>query len=313
MAFQKINIDYAGLDTNEIVRDFFNQTSLATDFGARVVPGMKSKAVFHTIQETLTLHPYQCVNTEVDDIVLTQKGIDLCSVTLNAQFCRDAIIQTYREKYLGQGVWNESIMNDQMLSQMILEMILERGMQLSDEALLTGGTYGGTNLCTGLLALFEDDADVIRYTVNPAQINPANIITIFNEVEDLLPVELQNNKTFPVKFAVSADIGRNYRRYLQQERLFNAQTAYVPGAKVPMLYGDMIEVVQLNNLPPSTIFATYPRNIILVFDDMPAESAIRVVDKSQFSAFDNNIEIAMPFRQGVNYGFGDKIVYGTTA
>lgn len=312
MALSKLNISYSGKDTNEIVRDFSQQTSLAKDFGVRVIQGQKSKAVFHNISENLQLRAYECVQPEVDNLILRQRDIELCPFTLGATVCKQDLIGTYREANIGNGMWNESLINDELLTTNIIQMMMEKGATEGDNILLNGGTYGGSDLCTGLLALLEDDATVIDYTVNPSLITVADVITLFNQMEALLPKELLFNTARPVKFGVSSDIAIAYENYLLQNRFFNAVQPMAPN-EIPIMRYKRYEVVPLNNLPAGTIFATYPDNVIIAYDDQTDIAQVRIVDKSQYDALNDTIQFVMKFRQGINYGWGKYFVYGRPA
>jgi hypothetical protein len=311
MSLNLTNINYSGKAVNELLTQSFSETLFHKNFGARILPGFKCKYNYFQVIGGGTLETYSSCPTTFGDITLNQRSGSMCEIQYLKEMDKNALACTAREIFTAVGFNAESVTDDTLFTEAVLEVILSEVSTQWDNVILNGDVAGGSpplDVCDGLLFKWNADPDVIDVTIVPANITPSAVIGELNKVYNAVPSSLKfnSNPLRTVKFGVSINIADAYAQYLtQQGNGFNFFDPTKPGVMKYLGY----EIVPLAFLPNDTAFATYPYNIALFVDGEEDFSEIRTWDLSESRPCDK-IQMRVKYRSAVDYGFGTEIVLG---
>lgn len=311
MSLLKTNIDFPGKDVNLFIQKVFADTYFHTKFGATILSAIKGKMVYHDIDDSMTLEAYAvCPTTAGGDVTLNQRNRALCSYMMTGEFDHTALIDTFVQSQYANGFRNEKF-NDTEIFAMILERAIRRAQDQWDDIILNGDAGylpGHLGLCDGFRTLWAGDADVVDITSVPGNLDPTNIAAELNKLIDAIPNELMysSDPDKIVKLGVSIAIAKAYGQYLTQQG--NGFNFYDP-TKAGLLQFNGYEIVPLNYIPATEMFATPANNLHLYYDDESDFSSFNVTDLSLTDAFCDKVRMKLKARGGVDYKYGEYVVW----
>lgn len=310
MSLLKTNIDYSGKEVDQILIESFKDTLFYNTFGARILRGFKCKYTYYDLSTEATLQAYEVCPAVFEDLTLNQRTGEMCEFQMPLEMDKNSLVCTLREKYLAEGFNDESPLDDTAFVAAMTEMVLGRIAEQYDDIILNGDTVYGTDyldLCDGLLAKFEADADVID--VGNTAVTASNVLTELNKIYAAVPAELKSRARQAgrkLKFGVAQNIFDAYLQALTQTG--NGFNFYSPDGMLASVAYLGYEIVPLALLPDDTAFATYPDNIALYRDGDGDFASLTIRDLSNSQICDK-IQMRVKFRSGVDYGYGKYIVY----
>lgn len=322
MALNLTNIDYAGSELAlEVVRESFDSSVIHKTFGARIINGVKGKGVWHNASIDLVVEEgKQDCPTFSTDYGLNQNEVLLCERHTSGKIAHDALVNTYRERFLREGVLNEQTPQDTELFAALVRMLTDAVAERQGIAFLTDSTE--YDACAdGLLAQFEDStlanpvpaANLINPSSGGAAIAPATVQAELSKVINALPSKYRYGTadvaTRP-RIAVSFAIMDAY----EQSLTYQAPTA-AAGGQGPNPQSGIIktyrgyELVPLAGLADEEMFMTPPSNIALVFDRDTDLNNLIVRNALDDSNLCKEIRWRLDWRAGSLFGKGDAVVY----
>lgn len=311
MSLLTTNIAYEGRDINNIIMKSFFETLLHTNWGAKIIQGVKSKYVYHDLDSNIELQPYSNCPGTIQSVTLNQRSRSLCEFRMDLRLEHDALVGTYREAQLAQGTMAEKISDDELLYGLIIEHITSKLAEQWDDIAINGNTYSGSGilaLCDGLLQKWQADSAVVDVTAVSGNLVPTGSNSIIGELDKLIDnydnrLMYSSNPDKMPQIGTSIKIARVYQQYLQRNGFFN----FDPTMKTPLVYNG-IQIVPLGFLPDNQMFMTPKTNISLIYDDLGDLAELNIIDEFNINAC-KSLLITMMFRAAVDYGFGEYVTY----
>lgn len=317
MALNLNNIDYSGAPlAMEIIRESFSTSLIHTTFGARIINGIKGKGVWHSAGIDLSIGAGTTCPDFASNAELTQNTVDVCDYSASGKIDHDALVNTYRERFLNQGVLNESTENDQDLFNAIVEMLIKEVSQEQGIKFLNADASYASDCADGLLLQFEDSSlpesvpggNLINPTASGDAIDPATVQTELSKVLNTMPGKYKygNIQSRP-KFAVSYEIMDAY----QQSLTYQAPQAAAggQGANPNVMSYRGSEMVAIDGLAAEQMFLTPPDNIALVFDSNEDLTNLVIRNALNDSSLCKQLAYRIDWRAGALFGQGDAVVY----
>jgi hypothetical protein len=318
MALTKTNINYSGKELGvEIIRESFNTNTIHADFGARILSGAnggKSEVVWHDASIDLTVNGNEICPSFDSDYTLNQNTTTLCDYGASGRIDHDALVGTYRERFLRPGVLKERTSQDAGLFAALTAMLIEAvGEEQGSKFLTADETYGDCQ--DGLILQFQDDT--LANPVPSAQRLTATTVTAGNVQGELakvikaLPAKYRyKSRLQRPKIAVSFNIMDLYAESLTYQA--STDSAGAMGANVDASAGlryQGFELVPIVGLGDDEMFMTTPDNIGLVFDEQSDLTNLVVQDGMQDSSLCRRIAWRLDWRAAAFFGKGDRVVY----
>lgn len=309
---------YAGEDLDLVLRSVQTTSLFHSQYGAVVIPTVKSTVNYHYVTTDAELHAYESCPSPVDNIDVTPGSISVCEfqigpITMN----NNSLVDTFRQRKLAQGINSEAVTDDTILFDIIEEVVVDAAVTQWDDIILNGQSGYGTghlSLCNGLRYRWGVETGIKEVRTVDVDLNDLTAANIINAFDDVLTaandkLQFNPNPSKTLKFGVSPKIARLWRQYLSTGggagRYFN----YDPTKKAPLMYNEM-EIVPLFYLPENEMFLSYPDNFALYYDSESEVSQFLVGNKmSPLTNFCNQTVAMMAFRGVVDYSFGDDIVW----
>lgn len=322
MAFNLSNIAYDGQElAMEIIRDTFASSLLLDKFGARIIPSLKSKFVWHSTSMDLNVNAGTPLCPTFDtNFTLTQNNGELCAYHVSSAIPHDSLIGTYREVNYAQGVLNERVSDDTQVFASLIAMITE-GVRVTNDSMMINNNYL-YDCQNGLLEQFESGdytaSNSIQRPVPSGQkltgvaITPANVQVEMSRVINALPGKYkygtQSSLFGRPKFAVSYDIADAF----WQSLTYTAPVATAGTGNYDQLFAPSFrgyEIVPIDGLPEGTMFLTPGDNIAIVFDSENDLTNLVIADGLQDSTLCKVLKFRLDWRTAVFFGEGDAVVY----
>jgi hypothetical protein len=318
MALNLTNINYSGKElATEVVREAFKSSLIHTSFGARVLNGIKSDGVWHNTKIDLDIVSGKpvCPNFG-SNAILNQNTVKLCNLHISGKIDHDALVGTYRERFLAEGVLTEQTPDDVELFAAITQMIIE-GVSEAQGLKFLQADSSYDDCADGLLLQFKDstlgnrvpNAQLLLGT--PAATVSTTVQEELNKVINALPSKFRykvgvNAETF--KIAVSPDIMAAFETSLITQ--FNTNVAQA-GVQTPN--GSFrfrgYELVVVEGLGQNEMFMTSGENIALVFDSSADLNNLLIRNGLDDSTLCAEIKFRLDWRAGIFFGDGEKVVF----
>lgn len=322
MALNPSNINYGGKELGmEIQRDLFTTNVLQEVFGARMIPSIKSKGVWHDAKINGVLHQGPSENNSAltcpafdSDFTLVQNTVNMCRYSLSGKITHDSLEATYRELQYKIGIMNESVVDDTELFAAITMMITDLVAAFQGDAFLNNVFIAPGDCDNGLLAMFEDTG--LSRPVPAGQkltavaITPVNVQAEMSKVINALPSKYRYGKLAKglskPKFAVSGSIMDAYTQSVIFQASTNSGGAMGLDPTISTYRG--YEIVVVDDLIAGHMFFTAPDNIGIIWDSENDITNLLVRNALDDSNMCAEIRWRLDWRAGIIFGDGTKIV-----
>jgi hypothetical protein len=320
MALNLTNINYSGSELAiDIVRQAFATSLIHTAYGARIIAGTKSLGVWHNSKISLTVNGGKPVCPTFDsDYLLNQNTVPVCAFHASGKIAHDALVGTYRERFLAEGTLAERTFQDTELQAALLGMLIEAVSEEQGINFLTADPVANpAKFCApGLLLQFKDNtlanpvpASQLITPTNPGDaINPATVQIELSKVINTMPSKFRYGRVAPMKFAVSAPIMDAYLQSLTYTAPQAAAGAFGPNPDSASVFYRGLELVVVEGLGDEEMFLTDPDNVALIFDSDQDLFNAEIVDL-QPTTLCAEVGWRIDWRAGVLFGDGEKVVF----
>jgi hypothetical protein len=224
--------------------------------------------------------------------------------------CKKDLLNTYFVPGMPAGADGDSMLRNAAFMAAIRKELTDKFAELLSNAQITGDNYNAGLAGCDTFSLFDKlnaEASVIEVST-PVNITAANVQAELQRALTLYPARLRyrnGDANYQPKFAVSPDVASAWQDYLSQSAPgWSAFDPTVGGAVRPF---QGIEMYVINEMPDSTFFLTYPRNIKMFGNTTPGATEYIERDLSQYDINDT-IRIAIRTKTAVDFGRGDEIV-----
>lgn len=319
MAISISNNVFAGQRLDQIIYDAFQQATLIRNSGFRVIPGLKTKVQWPDFTTDAQIQQYACEMTPEGNLTGVRKTAELCEFALNLTTCkRDLEGTMFEDSYRrgNAGAWTD----DSELLAAIIALVTGKMVDQQDDLLLNGNTTY-TNVdkpyldyCDGLLYQFSQDDDVTPVS-SPVAIDKANVATEFDRLFNAAPpITTLGSEATMGKLYVSSNVYMAALMYASTAAANDNPFFYTADrgtGQADRLQYIKWDVIRLHNLPDNSMFFTFPNNVGVLTDVTGEFNELRIVDKSQYDAFTDVIQLGMRWRSGIMYGRGEWVTtYG---
>lgn len=307
MALNTTNISYSGKEFGlEIVQEAIATNLITSDFGARVRNGVKDKGVWHNADISYTENAFAVSPTFNSNFTLNQNEVELCRAMAAGSIAHDALVNTYREMQLAQGITNEKTSDDTELFNALMEMLMKQARKTIGYNLLRNDATYDCN--DGLIAQIQDST-----LANP--VPESQILTATSDITSASTVQATFSTlidTLPEEFRFGADkkdlaMMVSYQAVDAYEKslTYTAPTAAAGagGVSPSTEFFRDVRIVPIHGLNANEAILTFPENIAVVYDDESDITNLIVRDGYD----DSNLSAALYWRLNYAYGilFGD--------
>jgi len=233
------------------------------------------------------------------------KQLSTVRMAVMEEYCENTLEQTWLLELFTNGSNNSDFLPKEF-ADALLATKTEKIQEEIEEAIWQGDTGGATgtilDLMDGFLVKFDADADVIDVTFG-ASLSSANILSKLDDMIAAMPKKMKQRKGKPDFFiGIPVDAADMY---------ISAITTGFTNPNAPtdnLIYkGYRLEVIP--GLPSDVMVASSWMNLWLGTDIAGEQRDIRLISLKETTG-DNVVRLKAEFRLGVEYAFGENVVYG---
>jgi len=180
--------------TDELATDLIAKSVLkgrTIDTGISIQPDIKYKASLNILNSTLTAIATSCGSSATGSVVLSQRDIEVCPLTVFENVCLNDLEEYWTGKLMRAGSYNEQIPFEQLYTEDKVRKIQALSEDLFWKGSKSGNNVTGQGAASGNLALCDGILNILQFTsatnsvVTPgttASFTKANAIAIIDSI-----------------------------------------------------------------------------------------------------------------------------------
>lgn len=285
---------YAGRVAGGYIRQAFkaNTTINAITFRDNIA----YKEVVRRLVDNITFAAPTCDFTPTGTVTLTERVLTLEGFEVARQLCKKDFFTDWGSKEAQDGTLTQDLI-DAMIDNMLA------GIADNNERIIWQGVNATAGEYAGFETLFAADATVIDAS-NDAVITKSNVLTKLEEVVGLMPSAVKSATVKP-RLYVATNVAEAYQN--KQADLGN-NNLYQQGAAISMTWLGRYEIVECPGMKNNSIVFAQPTNLWFGTNVLADWNEIGFLDMKELDLSDN-VRFKARFFAGVQYGFGNEIVY----
>jgi hypothetical protein len=151
------------------------------DTGITIQPDVKYKAALNLMTSTLKAAATTCGISATGSVVLSQRDLEVCPLTVFEDICLNDLEQYWAGKLMNKGSYNETIPFEQLYTedkvkkiQALIEDLFWKGSKSGDNVTGQGAASGNLALCDGIL-------DILQFTSATSSVLTPGITASFTK------------------------------------------------------------------------------------------------------------------------------------
>lgn len=301
-----ITSTYAGEFSGEYVgASLFSATTIENG-GVTVRPNIKYKEVVGRVSTTDIVHDLSCDFTPTGTITKDERILEPKELEVNLNLCKKDFIRDWEAELMGFSAWDSMPPNFQAF------LIARIGGVVADktEVDIWGGVGANDGEFDGFTTLFAADANVIDVT--STAITSANVVAEMQKVVDAIPNRVYKAINDDLNLYVSPDIWRAYTAALggfgANGLGANGYMGQGPANEGVPLRFNGVAVFMADGMPAGQMVAARVSNLWFGTGLLNDMTEVKIKDMTDVD-LSHNFRFAMAYTAGVQYGFGEEIVY----
>lgn len=298
-----------------------NEVILAATFGTRflteaaskatVQAGVKTAANVLLLDGPVTLQSgNNCTWNASGSATITDKIVTVAPISIMEEICYDDVRAKYTQLAMMKGSKN---FDEVAFAQSIVDMKVKRIAEANENLVFKGDTAGAGNLVflDGLLKQVLTggiNSNVSTYTTGgpiatATGITVANVIAIFNGIENATPIELATSQDRVV--LCGADTARKFAQALTSQNLFN-YTVTQDGVSEFVIPGTATRVIPVNGMNGSNMILSFAwPNMVMAID---GEGEHEVVEL-KYDEYSMKTRLLCKYKLGVTFARTSEVAY----
>lgn len=298
-----------------------NEVILAATFGTRflteaaskatVQAGVKTAANVLLLDGPVTLQSgNNCTWNASGSATITDKIVTVAPISIMEEICYDDVRAKYTQLAMMKGSKN---FDEVAFAQSIVDMKVRRIAEANENLVFKGDTAGAGNLVflDGLLKQVQTggiNSNVALYTtggpiLTATGITVANVIGIFNGIENATPIELATSTDRVV--LCGADTARKFAQALTSANMFN-YTVTQDGVSEFVIPGTATRVIPVNGMNGSNMILSFAwPNMVMAID---GEGEHEVVEL-KYDEYSMKTRLLCKYKLGVTFARTSEVAY----
>ena len=270
-----------------------------------IKPNVKYKEVIKRVETNDLVKNASCDFDATSTLTLDERILQPEEFQVNLQLCKKDFRSDWEAVQMGYSVYDNL---PPSFSDFLIAHVAEKVSQRI-ETNIWAGVNATAGQFDGFTTLFAADASVVD--VVGTSVTAANVIEELGKVADAIPAALYGKEDLAIY--VPQNVARAYVRALGG---FGTSGLGANGVdnKGTMWYGqgdlyfDGIKINMVNGLASNKMVAAQKSNLYFGTGLMSDQNEVRVLDMGDLDG-SQNVRVIMRFTAGIQYGFGDEIVY----
>jgi len=270
-----------------------------------IKPNVKYKEVIKRVETNDLVKNASCDFDATSTLTLDERILQPEEFQVNLQLCKKDFRSDWEAVQMGYSVYDNL---PPSFSDFLIAHVAEKVSQRI-ETNIWAGVNATAGQFDGFTTLFAADGSVIDVT--GTSVTAANVIEELGKVADAIPAALYGKEDLAIY--VPQNVARAYVRALGG---FGTSGLGANGVdnKGTMWYGqgdlyfDGIKINMVNGLASNKMVAAQKSNLYFGTGLMSDQNEVRVLDMGDLDG-SQNVRVIMRFTAGIQYGFGDEIVY----
>jgi len=303
-----VSSNYAGKEAGRIFGKAFKEADTLRLGLIDVYQNVNYKLNMRLLQYADGTKDYSCIAdggfTTVADgtITLTERVLEPQKLMLPLQVCKEDFRATWSEDLIGDSAHNPNMPQD--ILEAIQLNVLESTAERTDD-LIWNGDSSNAGEWDGFIKLFEADGNVIKanngITAGGAAITEANVEAELKKVLNAVPIKLRRKN---LQVVVSPDVFQAYSFYLISKGIADNGDA----SEKQVRFGKYV-ITEVNGLPANTVIVYQKENLAFGTGLLGDHNELKIVDEDEIGLLTGQVRMKMVYNGGVQYAFGDEIVY----
>ena len=278
-----------------------------------IKPNVKYKEVIKKVTTDEIVKNATCDFDATSTVTLTERILQPEEFQVNLQLCKKDFRSDWEAVQMGMSVYDNL---PPKFSDFLIAHAAEKVAQKIEQN-IWAGVNATAGQFDGFTTLFAADASVVD--VVGTSITTANVITELNKVVDAVPNTLYGKEDLTIY--VSPKIAKAYVAALGG---FSAISTTVGGQGAngingmgTMWYGmgqdlnfNGVRVAMVPGMPSDDMVAAQASNLYFGTGLLSDTNLVKVLDMEDLDG-SQNVRVIMRFTAGIQYGFGDEVVYYT--
>lgn len=189
-----INLSNLTKYTDQLATELIGKAVLkgrTIETGISVQPDVKYKSSLNILNSTLTAAATTCGMSATGSVILTQRDIEACPITVFEDVCLNDLEQYWTGKLMKSGSYNEQIPFEQLYTedkvkkiQALSEDLFWKGSKSGNNVTGNGAASGNLTLCNGILDIlqFTSATSSVISSGSTASFTKANAISIIDSI-----------------------------------------------------------------------------------------------------------------------------------
>lgn len=305
-----VTSNYNGKEAGQIFRKKIKQADTLRLGLVNVFENVNHKLNMRLLETTTGTKDYACIadgnfSTQADgSITLSEKVLEPIKLMNVFQICKEDFRTQWSEELMGSSASNPNLPSD--IQEAILLDQLDKIAQETDNKIWNGDSVNAGEW-DGYIKMFNADNTVIKANngITPlgagGDITEANVFDELKKVLNALPVKMRRDE---LQILVSPDVYQAYSFFLMSKGVLNDGNTDPKQVK----FG-RYQVTEVNALENNTFVVYDKPNLAFGTGLLGDHNSIEIVDEDEIGLLTGNIRGKMVFNGGVQYAYGDEIVY----
>lgn len=278
-----------------------------------IKPNVKYKEVIKKVTTDDIVKNATCDFDATSTVTLTERVLQPEEFQVNLQLCKKDFRSDWEAVQMGMSVYDNL---PPKFSDFLIAHAAEKVAQKIEQN-IWAGVNASAGQFDGFTTLFAADGDVVDVT--GTSITTANVITELNKVVDAIPNTLYGKEDLTVY--VSPKIAKAYVAALGG---FSAISTTVGGQGANGIQGmgtmwysmgqdlnfNGVRLAMVPGMPSDDMVAAQASNLYFGTGLLSDTNLVKVLDMEDLDG-SQNVRVIMRFTAGIQYGFGDEVVYYT--
>tara|TARA_S200002703_G_scaffold143295_1_gene136246 strand:+ start:114 stop:1022 length:909 start_codon:yes stop_codon:yes gene_type:complete len=300
MSKPTITTSYAGESASKFIAAQLLEGSTLANGGMEIMPNVKHKSVIQKVDVSGLIANATCDFTDAGTVAISERVITLEEFQVNIKFCTKQFVDSWNSAELGASTFKNmpSTFGDFIIANFADQIAA------SVENSIWQGATGNTGEVDGFETLWAADTDVIDVTA--VSVDSSNVIAQLGAILDASPNAVYGKEDLTLY--VSKNIMKAYVRALAaQGGGYENRVNMWYDMNTPLSF-DGVPLFLANGLSDNTAALAQKSNLYFGTNLVSDMNEVRVIDTSE-TLGDQNARFVSRFSYGIQYGFGNEIVF----
>ena len=300
MSKPTITTSYSGQSASKFIAAQLLEGSTLANGGMEIMPNVKHKSVIQKVDVSGLIANATCDFTDAGTVAISERVITLEEFQVNVKFCTKQFVDSWESAELGASTFKNmpSSFGDFIIGNFANQIAA------SVENSIWQGVTGNVGEVDGFETLWAADADVIDVTAGT--VTATNVIAELGKILDASPNAVYGKEDLTLY--VSKNIMKAYVRALAaQGGGYENRVNMWYDMNTPLSF-DGVPLFLAEGLSDNTAALAQKSNLYFGCNLQSDLNEVRVIDTSE-TLGDQNARFVSRFSYGIQYGFGNEIVF----